>query len=70
MAVVLPALRLSFLLLNLYGTFKTMKPPPISQRSTRNGQGPSARAMQLRKRELKSRLAVWVVWVRRVFVGY
>ncbi|KAF8592110.1 hypothetical protein K439DRAFT_386326 [Ramaria rubella] len=62
MPVVLSILRLWILILNLYGTFKAMKPPPLSQRSTRNGQGPSARAMQLRKRELKSRLAVWVVW--------
>ncbi|KAF8524643.1 hypothetical protein BU17DRAFT_16379, partial [Hysterangium stoloniferum] len=62
MALALPILRLWVLLLNLYGTFKAIKPPPVSQRSTRNGQGPSARAMQLRKRELKSRLAVWIVW--------
>jgi hypothetical protein len=64
MAVVVPVLRLWLLLLNLYGTFKAVKPPPVSLRNTRNGQGPSGRALQLRKREMKSSLAVWVVWVR------
>ncbi|KAF8507598.1 hypothetical protein JB92DRAFT_2642512, partial [Gautieria morchelliformis] len=62
MAVVVPVLRVWLLLLNLYGTFKAIKPPPVSLRNTRNGQGPSGRAMQLRKREMKSSLAVWVVW--------
>ncbi|GJJ07143.1 hypothetical protein Clacol_001343 [Clathrus columnatus] len=58
MALILPILRLWLLFINLYGTFKAIKPPATSQRSVR----PSSRVLQLRKRELKSRLAMWVVW--------
>ncbi|KIJ57018.1 hypothetical protein M422DRAFT_86981, partial [Sphaerobolus stellatus SS14] len=62
MAIVLPILRIWLLLLNVYGTFKVMKPPAAPRRTARNTQGLSSRALQLRKRELKSRLALWIVW--------
>ncbi|KAF9226719.1 hypothetical protein BS17DRAFT_665952, partial [Gyrodon lividus] len=59
MPLVVPALRLLMVFLNVYETFKTLKPPPPSVR--RGGQ-PSIRALTQRKRDLKGCLAVWVVW--------
>ncbi|KIJ69931.1 hypothetical protein HYDPIDRAFT_73510, partial [Hydnomerulius pinastri MD-312] len=59
MPLVVPALRLFVLFLNVYETFKTLKPPPPSTK--RAGQ-PSIRALTQRKRDLKGCLAIWVVW--------
>jgi hypothetical protein len=60
MPLVVPILRLSMLFLNVFETFKTMKPPTASAR--RGGQ-PSVRAITQRKRNMKGCLAVWIVWV-------
>ncbi|KAF9266165.1 hypothetical protein L218DRAFT_817112, partial [Marasmius fiardii PR-910] len=60
MALFAPILRLCLLFLNVYGTFKTLKPPRVSSRS-RTGL-PSQASMMQRKREMKGCLAVWVVW--------
>lgn len=60
MAVVLSLFQLAFLLSNVWTSYKTLKPPPTSRRRD----SPSARAISARKRELKSCLAVWIVWVR------
>ena len=46
--------------MNVFETFKTMKPPMPSAR--RGGQ-PSVRAITQRKRDMKGCLAVWIVWV-------
>ncbi|EPQ59039.1 hypothetical protein GLOTRDRAFT_136023 [Gloeophyllum trabeum ATCC 11539] len=59
MPLIVPALRLTVLFMNVWETFKTVKPPRPSSRN--NGQ-PSARAMTQRKRNMKGCLAVWVVW--------
>ncbi|KAF9238777.1 hypothetical protein BU15DRAFT_47356 [Melanogaster broomeanus] len=59
MPLVVPVLRLFMVCLNVYETFKTLKPP---QPSTRRGGQPSVRALNQRKRDLKGCLAVWVVW--------
>lgn len=60
MPLVVPVLRFFVVFLNVYETFKTLKPPPPSAR--RGGQ-PSVRAITQRKRDIKGCLAVWVVWV-------
>ncbi|KAF8559163.1 hypothetical protein OG21DRAFT_1397436, partial [Imleria badia] len=59
MPLVVPVLRCFVVFLNVYETFKTLKPPPPSAR--RGGQ-PSVRAITQRKRDLKGCLAVWAVW--------
>ena len=60
MSLIVPILRLSMLFLNVFDTFKRMKPPKPSAR--RGGQ-PSVRAITQRKRDMKGCLAVWIVWV-------
>ncbi|KAF9515205.1 hypothetical protein BS47DRAFT_1294141 [Hydnum rufescens UP504] len=60
MAVVLPVLRLVVIVSNIWLSFKTLRPLPIS-RSRRNN-GPSLRASAARKREMKACLSVWIVW--------
>ncbi|KAG8218517.1 hypothetical protein J3R82DRAFT_4155 [Butyriboletus roseoflavus] len=60
MPLVVPVLRFFLVFLNVYETFKTLKPPPPS---ARRGGKPSVRATAQRKRDLKGCLAVWVVWV-------
>lgn len=60
MPLVVPALRFFVVFLNVYETFKTLKPPPPS---ARRGGKPSVRATTQRKRDIKGCLAVWVVWV-------
>ncbi|KAJ7506570.1 hypothetical protein B0H11DRAFT_2219268 [Mycena galericulata] len=59
MALVVPILRLLMLLLNIYETFKVLKPPRLSRRNS--GQ-PTVRALSQRKRTMKGCLAVWIVW--------
>ena len=61
MGVVVPVLRLLFVSLNVYETFKTLKAPPPS---SRNGGHPTVRALSQRKRAMKGCLAVWLIWVR------
>ena len=61
MALALPLVQLMLLLSNVWATYKTLKPLPKS----RKGSAPSVRAAAARKRELKSCLAVWIVWVTR-----
>lgn len=61
MAIFVPALRLVMLFLNVYDSYKTLKPP---QPSVRDPTRPSVRAMTQRKRDMKGCLAVWVVFVR------
>lgn len=60
MGLVVPALRLCFLFLNIYETFKVLKLPRPSPRN--NGQ-PSVRAMTQRKRDMKGVMTIWMVWV-------
>ncbi|KAG2013023.1 hypothetical protein CC2G_009961 [Coprinopsis cinerea AmutBmut pab1-1] len=52
-------LRSTMLFMNIYDTYKTLKPPPPS---TRDPSRPSVRAATQRKRDLKGCLAVWIVW--------
>ncbi|KAL6309725.1 hypothetical protein BKA93DRAFT_758606 [Sparassis latifolia] len=59
MPVVVPALRVCYVFLNVFETFKTLRLPPPS---TRNGGQPSARAVSQRKRAMKGCMAVWIVW--------
>ncbi|KAJ3715918.1 hypothetical protein DFJ43DRAFT_1043457 [Lentinula guzmanii] len=56
-----PILRMFMLFLNVWDTFKTLKPPPYK---IRNGKAepPSVRSITQRKRDLKGCLAVWIVW--------
>ncbi|TFK78501.1 hypothetical protein K466DRAFT_668419 [Polyporus arcularius HHB13444] len=59
MPVVVPVLRLAYVFLNVFETFKTLRLPPPS---ARNGGQPSARAMSARKRAMKGCMTVWVIW--------
>ncbi|KAF8309357.1 hypothetical protein DL93DRAFT_2042783, partial [Clavulina sp. PMI_390] len=59
MALLHSTFHLIFLLSNVWTSYKTLKPPPLSKRR----EGPSQKALATRKRELKSCLAVWIVWV-------
>ncbi|KAJ7068847.1 hypothetical protein C8F01DRAFT_1119506 [Mycena amicta] len=60
MTLVVPVLRLFMLALNIYDTYKVLKPPKAS---TRNRDGrPADRALSQRKRQMKGCLAVWIVW--------
>lgn len=60
MPLVVPALRLLYVFLNIYETFKVLKLPPPS---ARNGGQPSTRAMGQRKRAMKGCMTIWLVWV-------
>ena len=60
MPLVVPVLRLAYVFLNVFETFKTLRLPPPS---ARNGGQPSARAMSARKRAMKGCMTVWLVWV-------
>ncbi|KAF7294181.1 hypothetical protein HMN09_01146500 [Mycena chlorophos] len=60
MTLFVPALRLLMLALNMYDTYKVLKPPKASTRS-RDGR-PTERALSQRKRKMKGALAVWIVW--------
>ncbi|KAF7302226.1 hypothetical protein MIND_00789600 [Mycena indigotica] len=60
MTLIVPALRLLMLALNVYDTYKVLKPPRVSARS-RDGR-PAERAFSQRKRKMKGCLAVWLVW--------
>ncbi|KAJ8087147.1 hypothetical protein PM082_005975 [Marasmius tenuissimus] len=60
MSLFVPILRLCLIFFNIYGTFKTLKPPRPSSRS-RSGLPSQASVMQ-RKRDLKGCLAIWAVW--------
>ncbi|KAF5352106.1 hypothetical protein D9757_010474 [Collybiopsis confluens] len=61
MALFVPILRIFMLFLNVWDTYKTLKPPPTR---TRNGkvEPPTIRSVTQRKRDLKGCLAVWIVW--------
>lgn len=61
MGPVVPILRLAYLFLNIYDTYKVLKTPAPSQRS---GGQPSLRAMTQRKRDMKGIMTIWIVWVR------
>lgn len=61
MGLIVPILRVLYLSLNIYETFKTLKLP-----AARNGGQPSARAMSNRKRAMKGCLSIWMVWVSTV----
>ncbi|OCB85362.1 hypothetical protein A7U60_g7671 [Sanghuangporus baumii] len=58
MAVIVPILRLYLLFLNVFETFKTLKPP---RRSPRTGEQ-TPRAVSQRKRDMKGCIAIWLVW--------
>ncbi|KAL5507906.1 hypothetical protein ACEPAH_5524 [Sanghuangporus vaninii] len=58
MAVIVPILRLYLLFLNVFETFKTLKPP---RRSPRTGEQ-TLRAVSQRKRDMKGCIAIWLVW--------
>ncbi|KAI0751096.1 hypothetical protein C8Q80DRAFT_1098929 [Daedaleopsis nitida] len=60
MPLVVPVLRLAYVFLNVFETFKTLRLP---RPSARNGGQPSARAMSARKRAMKGCMTVWLVWV-------
>ena len=60
MGPVVPILRLAYLFLNIYNTYKVLKIPPPS---ARNGGQPSTRAMTQRKRDMKGIMTIWIVWV-------
>ncbi|KAJ3913592.1 hypothetical protein F5877DRAFT_11702, partial [Lentinula edodes] len=61
MPLIVPILRMFMLFLNIWDTFKTLKPPPYK---IRNGKAepPTVRSVTQRKRDLKGCLAVWIVW--------
>ncbi|KAJ3719294.1 hypothetical protein C8R42DRAFT_115486 [Lentinula raphanica] len=61
MPLFVPILRMFMLFLNVWDTYKTLKPPPYK---IRNGKAepPSVRSVTQRKRDLKGCLAVWIVW--------
>ncbi|KAI0677242.1 hypothetical protein C8Q78DRAFT_1073963 [Trametes maxima] len=59
MPLVVPVLRLAYVFLNIFDTFKVLRLPPPS---ARNGGRPSARAMSQRKRAMKGTMTVWLVW--------
>ncbi|KAJ7639443.1 hypothetical protein FB45DRAFT_905612 [Roridomyces roridus] len=59
MGVIVPVLRLLMVFLNVYDSFKVLKPPRVSRRSSGP---PSAKALSQRKRAMKGCLAVWIVW--------
>ena len=59
MPLVLPLLRLLLLFVNVYETFKTLRPP---RGGPRTGQ-PSIRAVSQRKRDMKGCMTVWLLWV-------
>ena len=60
MGPIVPILRLAYLFLNIYDTYKVLKPPAPS---ARNGGQPSPRAVTQRKRDMKGIVTVWTVWV-------
>ena len=60
MGPIVPILRLAYLFLNIYDTYKVLKAPVPSARS---GGQPSLRAMTQRKRDMKGVMTVWTVWV-------
>ncbi|KAJ7682117.1 hypothetical protein DFH06DRAFT_964145, partial [Mycena polygramma] len=57
--LIVPILRVTMLLLNIYETFKVLKLP---RPSPRNSGQPTIRALSQRKRNMKGCLAVWIVW--------
>ncbi|KIL70415.1 hypothetical protein M378DRAFT_175651 [Amanita muscaria Koide BX008] len=59
MPLIVPVLRLAMLFLNIYDTYKFLKPPLPSSRNANN---PSLRSITQRKRNMKGCLAVWIVW--------
>ncbi|RPD66854.1 hypothetical protein L226DRAFT_556685 [Lentinus tigrinus ALCF2SS1-7] len=59
MPLVVPVLRLAYVFLNVFETFKTLRLPPPS---ARNGGQPSTRAMSARKRAMKGCMTVWIIW--------
>ncbi|TFK29024.1 hypothetical protein FA15DRAFT_664677 [Coprinopsis marcescibilis] len=59
MPLFVPVLRGVMLFMNVYESYKTLKPPPPS---TRNPTRPSVRAATQRKRDLKGCMAIWIVW--------
>ncbi|KAH9855039.1 hypothetical protein C2E23DRAFT_816524 [Lenzites betulinus] len=59
MPLVVPVLRLAYVFLNIFDTFKVLRLPPPS---ARNGGQPSVRAMSQRKRAMKGTMTVWIVW--------
>ena len=60
MGPIVPILRLAYLFLNIYDTYKVLKGPVPSARS---GGQPSVRAMTQRKRDMKGIMTIWTVWV-------
>lgn len=59
MPLIVPILRLAMLFLNIYDSYKVLKPPLPSPRHANR---PSLRAVTQRKRTMKGSLAVWIVW--------
>ena len=67
MGPIVPILRLTYLFLNIYDTYKVIKIPPPSARS---GGQPSLRALTQRKRDMKGIMTIWTVWVRPHHFSY
>jgi receptor expression-enhancing protein 5/6 len=61
MGLFVPIFRVAMVFLNVWESYKTLKPPPPSKR---NGGKPSVRAASQRKRDMKGCLTIWIVWVR------
>ncbi|KZT05545.1 uncharacterized protein LAESUDRAFT_602256, partial [Laetiporus sulphureus 93-53] len=59
MQLIVPILRMVYIFLNVFDTFKTLRLPPSS---AKNGGKPTARAMSQRKRSMKGCMTVWIVW--------
>ncbi|EMD40544.1 hypothetical protein CERSUDRAFT_40564, partial [Gelatoporia subvermispora B] len=59
MPLIVPVLRLAYTFLNVFETFKTLRPPLPSARN--NGR-PSVRALSQRKRAMKACMTIWLVW--------
>ena len=57
---IIPIIRFTYLFLNVYDTYKVLKVPAPS---TRNGGQPGLSPMALRKRDMKSIITIWTVWV-------
>ncbi|THH30280.1 hypothetical protein EUX98_g3902 [Antrodiella citrinella] len=64
MPLILPLLRALWVSSIVYDSFKTLKPPPPSEKKNgSSGQGqPSVRAMSQRKRNMKGCMTVWLIW--------
>lgn len=57
---IVPIVRFTYLFLNIYDTYKVLKDPAPS---ARNGGQPGLNPIAQRKRDMKSIITIWTVWV-------